>query len=74
MNPLTNMPGAEREDSDEGSIGPPRKNRKYSAEFKLKVIETATAGSNNSASKHYGINRKRIIEWKKSEEEIRRQV
>ena len=39
------------------AVGKARKLRKYSAEFKIKVIEAAKSGSNNSASKHYNIDR-----------------
>ena len=59
--------------SDEGAT-PKAKRRKYSAEFKLKVVKAARGGSVHSASKCYNISRRTIREWKESEAELKRQV
>ena len=41
------------------------KKRSHDATFKLKVIEFAEQNTNRGAAKRYGIDEKRVREWKK---------
>ena len=41
------------------------KKRSYNAAFKLKVIEFTEQNTNRGAARKYGIDEKRVREWKK---------
>ena len=62
------------EPSTSGSSHKGKKLKSYSFSFKLKVVDFAKANSNNKASKTFDIDRKRVIEWRKSEIKIRSMI
>ena len=45
--------------------------KSYTIEFKLKVVETAKSTNNTNAARLFNIDRKRVIEWKKQENELK---
>ena len=47
-----------------------RKKRSYDASFKLKVIDYAISQSNRAAARHFGIDEKRVREWKKQRDDL----
>lgn len=66
---------SDSEDNDVESIGvPAQKKRKYSAEFKLKIVKLAKAGSIKSVAKKNKLDRKTIREWIRDEEKIQEQT
>ena len=48
-----------------------KKIQSYSLAFKLKVIEFAKKENNMQASKVFGVDRKRVIEWRKAETDLK---
>ena len=42
--------------------------RSFDAAFKLKVIEFAEQNTNRSAARKYGVDEKRVRDWKKQED------
>ena len=44
--------------------------RSFDAAFKLKVVEFAENDTNRGAAKKYGIDEKRVREWKKQKMEL----
>ena len=46
------------------------KKRSYDAAFKLKVIEFAEQNANRGAARKYGIDEKRVREWKKQKDQL----
>ena len=44
--------------------------RSYDAAFKLKVIEFAEQSTNRSAARKYGVDEKRVFEWKKQKDQL----
>ena len=46
------------------------KKRSYDAAFKLKVIEFAEQNTNRSAARKYGVDEKRVREWKKQKDQL----
>lgn len=60
--------------SNQGSSHKGQKLRSYSFQYKLQVVEFAKGNSNHKAAKMFGVDRKRIIEWKKTEGKIREQL
>lgn len=54
------------------SLGPPakKKQKAYTADFKLEVVNYAKANSNRQAAKNYSITPSRVREWKSQETEL----
>ena len=48
-----------------------KKYKNYTLKFKLEVIDFAKKNSNKRAAHYFDVNRKRVIEWRKSEEALR---
>ena len=48
-----------------------KKKRSYSMEFKKQVVTYAEGNSNRSAASHFGLEPKRVKEWKKDIEKIK---
>ena len=48
-----------------------QKLKSYSISFKVKVIEFAKANNNHKAAATFGVDRKRVIEWRKNEEKLK---
>ena len=46
------------------------KKRSYDAAFKLIVIEFAEQNTNRSAAREYGVDAKRVREWKKQKDQL----
>ena len=47
-----------------------RKNNKYTAEFKLKVVQYAHLINNCAAAREYGVSEKLVRDWKRLETKI----
>ena len=47
-----------------------RRKRSFDASFKLKVIDYAVSQSNRVAARHFGIDEKRVREWKKQRNDL----
>ena len=46
------------------------KKRSYDAAFKLKVIEFAEQNTNRGAGRKYGVDEKRVREWRKQKDQL----
>ena len=44
--------------------------RRKEAAFKLKVVEFAEKNSNRGAGRHFGVDEKRVREWRKQKEQL----
>jgi transposase-like protein len=53
-------------------LGSGRKIRSYDLEFKLKVITFAKENSGEAAAREFGVDPKRVREWKKQEPDLRK--
>ena len=47
-----------------------RKKRSFDSSFKLKVIDYALSHSNRAAARHFGVDEKRVREWKKLRDDL----
>lgn len=61
---------AEESRLDNSAAKPQKKNRSYSVAEKLEMIEYAIQTSNHEAHRKFGVDRKRLIEWRNSEEKL----
>ena len=50
--------------------GTSQKKRSFDSAFKLKVVEFAEKNSNRCAGKHFGVDEKRVREWRKQKERL----
>ena len=51
-------------------VGPSQKKRSFNSAFKLKVVEFAEKNSNRGAGRHFGVDEKRVREWRKHKEQL----
>ena len=54
--------------NDPGSSHRGARLKLYTSNFKLKVLATAKSANNRNAAKPFGVDRKRVIEWRKQED------
>lgn len=52
------------------NVGPSQKKRSSDSAFKLKVVEFAIKNSNRGAGRHFGVDEKRVREWRKQKEQL----
>ena len=54
-----------------GNNGYQHKKKSFDATFKLKVVDYAMQNTNRSASRKFGVDEKRVREWRKQKEDLK---